>query len=89
MIKKNNTHSRRVVLQTGLGVLAGGAAITASTAARADDKLAHELVQYQEVPKEGAQCSKCAQFQAPNACAIVASPIAPTGWCVAFAPKEG
>ncbi len=89
MTEKNNIHSRRVVLQTGLGVLAGGAAIAASTAARADEKLAHELVQYQEQPKDGAQCSKCAQFQAPNACAIVASPIALTGWCVAYAPKEG
>ena len=81
-------------MQTGLGMLAAGAGLAASPARAAstrlaDEKLAHELVQYQETPKDGAMCSKCAQFVPPNACNIVASPINPNGWCVAFAPKEG
>lgn len=88
MTEKTSNSPRRAILQTGLGLFAAGAAL-ATTRAQAQDKLAHELVQYQETPKDGAQCSKCAQFQAPGACAIVASPIAPTGWCVAYAPKEG
>lgn len=89
--KKSET--RRTVLQTGFGLLAAGAGLAATGAAAAtrvaQEKLAHELVQYQATPKDGNMCSKCAQFQAPNNCAIVAGPIAPTGWCVAYAPKEG
>lgn len=89
MTEKNQPNSRRAVLQTGLGLLAAGGVMAASSRAHADEKLAHELVQYQEAPKDGAQCSKCAQFQPPAACAIVASPINPNGWCVAYAPKGG
>ena len=63
--------------------------MASASKAKADDKLAHELVQYQDTPKDGASCAKCAQFQAPAACVIVASPISAKGWCVAYAPKEG
>jgi hypothetical protein len=94
MTEKANNTRRRIVLQTGLGMLAAGAGMAIGSAKAApitvaDDKLAHDLVQYQEMPKDGAMCSKCAQFVAPNACNIVASPINPNGWCVAYAPKEG
>ncbi len=86
---ENTNSNRRDLLKTGLGLVAVAGTVLSTGKAKADDKLAHELVQYQETPKDGAQCSKCAQFQAPAACAIVASPIAATGWCVAYAPKEG
>ena len=100
MTEKNTQAPRRAILQTGLGLLGVGLATRAmadtgvakvNVAGRqvAQEKLAHELVQYQEMPKDGNMCSKCAQFQAPNACAIVAGPINPNGWCVAYAPKEG
>ncbi len=80
--------TRRGILRAGLTIAAGTAAL--ATRARAQDaKIAQEQVQYQTMPKDGAMCSKCAQFQAPNACAIVAGVISPNGWCVAFAPKEG
>lgn len=88
MTDKKTSSPRRALLQTGLGMLAAGT-VLAATRAQAQEKLAQPLVQYQNTPKDGNQCSKCAQFQAPAACAIVASPIAPTGWCVAYAPKEG
>jgi hypothetical protein len=45
------------------------------------------MVQYQKMPKGDQQCSKCAQFVAPNACQIVDGTIVPDGWCIAFAPK--
>ncbi len=96
MSENHTNNARRAVLKSGLALVAAGAAIATTAKAAtapgmqvADDKLAHDLVQYQASPKAGAMCSKCAQFQPPAACAIVASPIAPTGWCVAFAPKEG
>ena len=81
--------TRRGILRAGLTIAAG--TTLAATTARAQDaeKIAQELVQYQLQPKDGAKCSLCAQWQPPNACAIVAGKISPEGWCVAFAPKEG
>lgn len=76
--------SRRGVLGGGVAVLA--AAITARSAA-ADEKMAQSVVQYQATPNDGAKCSDCVNFVAPDGCKIVEGKIAPTGWCVAFAPK--
>ena len=83
--------SRRGVMQVGLGMLAAGGAIvaTAKTASAQDQKIAQNLVQYQESPKDGAECDKCVNWVAPNACKIVEGNINPKGWCVAYAPKEG
>ena len=80
--------TRRTVIGTGLGLIAAGAA--AVTGARAQDqKIAQALVQYQAMPKDGAECDKCVNWVAPNACKIVEGQINPKGWCVAFGPKEG
>ena len=76
------------MLRTGLGV-AAGATLAASAAQAQDEKIAQELVQYQDQPKDGQQCNKCAQYVDPNACKIVAGKISPQGYCVAYAPKEG
>ncbi len=83
-----NTPTRRIVLRTGLGV-AASATLAAGAARAQDEKIAQELVQYQNQPKDGQQCNKCAQWVEPNACKIVAGVIAPQGYCVAYAPKEG
>jgi hypothetical protein len=85
----NDTATRRTVLRTGLAVVGGVAAAAAATTARAQDKIAQAQVQYQTTPKDGNQCNKCVNWEAPNACKIVAGTIVPTGWCVAFAPKDG
>jgi hypothetical protein len=78
---------RRGFLRTGLTILAG--TVVAATAARADDsKVEQSVVQYQTSPKDGAMCSTCANFVAPNACKVVAGTISPNGWCVAYAPKS-
>ncbi|HEY0206909.1 MAG TPA: high-potential iron-sulfur protein [Acetobacteraceae bacterium] len=84
----NNNPTRRIMLRTGLGV-AAGATLAASAARAQDEKIAQELVQYQDQPKDGQQCNKCAQYVDPNACKIVAGKISPQGYCVAYAPKEG
>ncbi len=84
---QDNT-SRRAILRTGL-MAAAGATLAAGTARAQDEKIAQELVQYQNQPKEGQQCNKCAQWVEPNACKIVAGVISPHGYCVAYAPKEG
>ena len=80
--------TRRGILRAGLTIVAG-TAITATARAEDAEKVAQELVQYQDQPKDGAKCSACAQWQPPAACVVVAGKISPEGWCVAFAPKEG
>ena len=49
---------------------------------------------YQQQPHEGKRCAECTAFlpssQTPDAdgtCRIVAGPISPNGWCMAFSPK--
>jgi len=78
------------MLRTGVVIVAGVAGVVMTPAARAqDEKIAQELVQYQDHPKDGQQCNKCAQWVEPNACKIVVGVIAPAGYCVAYAPQEG
>ena len=74
----NNNTTRRIVLRTGLGV-AAGSTLAMSAAQAQDEKIAQELVQYQNQPKDGQQCNKCAQWVDPNACKIVAGQISPNG----------
>jgi hypothetical protein len=81
---------RRSILKAGLGTGLGAAAIgiaVASSGAHAQEKLAPTAVQYQDHPKDGAICSRCVNFQPPNACTIVSGVISPNGWCIAYAPK--
>ena len=89
MHDRNGT-ARRDMLRTGAMIAAGLAGAAAAPSARAEDeKIAQELVQYQNMPKDGQECDMCAQWVAPNACKIVAGTINPKGYCVAYAPKEG
>jgi hypothetical protein len=83
--RDNSTTTRRTVLAAGLAAIGG----VASLRAEAQEKIAQNLVQYQATPKDGAQCNKCVNWVEPNACKIVSGTIAPSGWCVAYAPKEG
>ncbi len=80
--------SRRAMIRSTL-MLATAGAVIAKTARAQDQKIEQSLVQYQEMPKDGAECDKCVNWVAPNACKIVAGTINPKGWCVAFAPQEG
>lgn len=80
--------SRRNILRAGAAMIAAGAVVTRA-AAEETQKIEKSLVGYQEKPNaNGQHCSVCANFQPPNACAIVAGDISPNGWCGAFAPKE-
>ena len=85
----NRGTTRRMALKVGVGAIGAGFVGFAGRHAVAQEKLAQTVVQYQETPKDGALCSKCVNFQAPDACTIVAGKINPNGWCVAFAPKDG
>lgn len=80
--------TRRVVIKTGLGLLAG-TAVAGKAAMAQDQKIGQALVQYQPTAKNGQECDACVNWVAPDGCKIVEGKIAPKGWCVAFAPKEG
>ncbi len=88
MTDSSNT-TRRAALRAGFAAVTTGLVVgAAARSAKAQEKLAQNLVQYQEQPKDGAKCSSCVNFQPPNACSIVAGTINPEGWCVAYAPKN-
>lgn len=84
MTNANSSRRRVLGMSVGLGAAAAG---LSPWRARAQEKIAQAMVQYQANPKNGQVCSGCANWQPPNACAIVVGNIAPQGWCVAFAPK--
>lgn len=82
--------TRRVVLRRAsiAAAAAGGALIGAGALpAKAQQKLAKNLIMYQDSPKGDQRCDNCTHWQPPNACAIVEGPISPAGWCGAWAPK--
>jgi High potential iron-sulfur protein len=79
--------TRRIVLRAGLGMAAAGVAGMAMTQPAQAQKIAKEVVLYQDSPKNGQECDKCTNWQPPNACTIVDGTISPHGWCGAFAPK--
>lgn len=78
--------SRRTILRVGLTAMVGGVLATAARA-QDDSKVEQSVVQYQATPKDGAKCSLCTNFVAPNACKVVKGEISPNGWCAAYAPK--
>lgn len=82
--------SRRSVLK-GAALLAGLASIpVVATAAGTVPKAS---MQYQDHPKGDQDCSNCIQFipgksaTAMGECNVVAGPISPKGWCVAYVKK--
>ncbi len=85
--------TRRTMLRAGLAMIGGVAAVGAQARDGGDgrqfaqEKIAQKIVQYQDTPKNDQKCSGCVNWEAPNACKIVAGTINPEGWCIAFAPK--
>lgn len=100
MHNDDKSSGRRMMLRASVAALAAGLAGSAFADAMperrgalpqrfAQEKLAQDAVQYQKMPKDGAKCSTCVNFVAPNACQIVAGDIDPNGWCIAYGPKSG
>lgn len=54
--------------------------------AEADMKISESAVAYQDHPNGDRECSKCAEFQPPNSCKMVAGTISPLGYCRIFKP---
>ena len=80
---KNKKVSRRVVLRGAL-VAAGAVPVLLSGITAAQAKVKQKDVHYQQDPKDGQQCSKCANFEAPASCKLVEGEINPNGYCQLF-----
>lgn len=79
--------SRRQLLKSA-AVVAGAAAVVVSTVVPAEAKMSAKAAGYQETPKDGAACSTCALFKAPNSCTLVDGEISPNGWCRFYSKKS-
>jgi High potential iron-sulfur protein len=70
------------------------AALQAEARATAMGHTPQNAVQYQKMPKGGAQCSQCRFYingktkTSNGACTQVAGTISPKGWCVVFAKGD-
>jgi len=89
-LRRLDISRRRLLRSATLAAAAGALVAVAATgsAALADSKFAQTLAKYQPTPKGAARCDNCSQFQAPSSCKVVASPIAPAGWCQLYAAKS-
>ena len=86
-MNKDKKLSRRVVLR-GAVVAAGAVPVLLSGVTSAYAKVKQEQVRYQKEPKDGQQCSKCANFEAPSSCKLVDGVIDPNGWCQLFKAQK-
>ena len=77
-------YSRRTMMIGGaLGLLG----VVRPWRAAAQQKIAPNLVQYQQKPKGTQECDQCLHFVAPDQCKVVSGAINPKGWCALFAAK--
>ena len=76
----------RATLILGVAGFLGGT-LTARRADAAPAKLPPNEIGYQASPKGAARCELCVNWQAPNACKVVAGQISPSGWCGLFVRK--
>jgi hypothetical protein len=73
--------------RTTLISLIGSVVAFATRRAKAEAKVAQGAVHYQTSPRDGQECSRCAQYVAPHVCRLVDGYIAPTGWCGLWVQK--
>jgi hypothetical protein len=85
---RRETVSRRVILAGSALALGAAATGTAAIRAQAQQKISQANAKYQDHPNGTQECDGCIQFQPPNACKIVESPINPKGWCQFFGAKS-
>jgi hypothetical protein len=85
--------SRRAVLKSA-ALIAGFAPLVYMRGAAAAGTVPKAAMKYQDTPKGKQDCSNCVQFipgSSPSAmgeCKVVAGPISPHGWCLAYTAKS-
>lgn len=88
----STTVSRRGIIGATLVIATGAAGRAMPALAQSEpkesDKITHADAQYQMAPKGQQRCEICLQFNPPDHCKIVQSPIYRRGWCQYFAARE-
>lgn len=90
---ENQSMSRRALLKSA-AALAGVATIALVRVKDASAGVPKASMQYQDHPKDGHECSTCAQYipgpkpGAAGKCRVVAGAISPHGWCIAYTGKS-
>ncbi|WP_211462926.1 high-potential iron-sulfur protein [Collimonas silvisoli] len=87
--------SRRIMLFRS-GIVLGAIILTrlaTDTPAKAGS-MSKGMLHYQNSPKDGKMCADCAAYTPPpspdagtGTCKIVAGPVNPQGWCMAFSQR--
>lgn len=96
MNQDNKKASRRSMLRRSGAVL--GAVILSPLAAHSPPARAGSMnkgmLHYQDSPKDGKMCADCAAYNPPQSsdaasgtCKVVAGPVNPTGWCIAYSHR--
>ncbi len=82
--------TRRLLLEGWLAVAASVAVGSgrAESELSETEKVAHADAKYQPMPHGQQRCEICLQFEPPDHCKIVRSPVSANDWCQYFAARE-
>lgn len=84
--------SRRSIIEALALAASASAGMALSLRAEAEvseaKKISHADAKYQPTPNGQQRCEICLQFEPPDHCKIVQSPISASGWCQYFAARE-
>ena len=84
--------SRRSIIEACALAASASTGMVLSRRAEAEvseaQKISHADAKYQPIPNGQQRCEICLQFEPPDHCKIVQSPISASGWCQYFAARE-
>jgi hypothetical protein len=84
--------SRRSIIEAFALAASASTGMVLSRRAEAEvseaQKISHADAKYQPTPNGQQRCEICLQFEPPDHCKIVQSPISASGWCQYFAARE-
>jgi hypothetical protein len=87
--KGTSGNTRRVVLQSVVGVAVSASALILGVSASKAAKVSQAAVGYRGSPNGSASCENCGLFEPPNSCKVVDGTISPSGWCRIWSKKAG
>ncbi len=93
--QKSQVMTRRDLLR-GMAMTAGALAVGAAAgispigfaeAGKCPGMTPKATLHYQDHPNGAEHCAVCTNFISPGCCKVVAGPVVPAGYCLAFSPK--
>ena len=92
--EKSGISRRHFLLRSGAALMGLAALPLLTRTAVAQGKMSKQVAAYQDMPKNGEECSTCRFFIPPQGgaktgtCQIVEGDISPTGYCKFYAKKS-